>query len=140
MLGVCLVVACSVSTSIGALNEDGSAAAERPSNPDRSVERGLPFINRDGYAGNGFPANHDAWSGTSCNAQHSQSCEAGEFCDPDGPGCAGGDGHCKRVNAPEFCATGSDYSVVCGCDDVTYENDCRRVAAGVAVQYRGACK
>jgi len=39
---------------------------------------------------------------------------------------------------PEFC--GTDAASVCGCDEITYANECLAAAAGVTVDYVGECQ
>ncbi|WKB55575.1 Kazal-type serine protease inhibitor family protein [Eleftheria terrae] len=66
-------------------------------------------------------------------------CGAGEFCDASLPNaCAAGSvaGACRTV--PDVCIALADP--VCGCDGVTYGNDCERAAARVQLAHRGACE
>jgi hypothetical protein len=55
-------------------------------------------------------------------------CRNGSFCDR--PGCTG-TGHCQQRPA-SLC--GSARDPVCGCDDITYFNDCYRRQHGVSRQ------
>lgn len=64
-------------------------------------------------------------------------CAEGEFCDPE-PGTCGDEvliGACVAI--PELCPR--NYAPVCGCDGVTYPNDCNRQAAAVGKDHDGAC-
>jgi len=61
-------------------------------------------------------------------------CNAGEFCDYET--CyIGSTGVCSSI--PEVCP--DVYDPVCGCDGVTYSNDCYRKAHAVSLSHTGAC-
>jgi len=61
-------------------------------------------------------------------------CELGEYCLYDG--CAAETGRCAR--RPRTCRDG--WSPVCGCDGITYSNDCYAALAGVTVDHEGECR
>lgn len=66
-------------------------------------------------------------------------CETGEFCRrtiKDMCGAADAPGICSPI--PEMCTM--DYSPVCGCDGVTYSNECVANSKGVSASYLGECK
>lgn len=59
-----------------------------------------------------------------------------EFCKmPDGHCCCDFFGICTAM--PEACP--EIWNPVCGCDGVTYGNECESDAAGISISYRGAC-
>jgi len=62
-------------------------------------------------------------------------CKPGYACDIKGCG-KGSYGSCTIK--PGTCT--SVYNPECGCDGKTYQNECQRVKAGVALWYAGACK
>jgi hypothetical protein len=74
-------------------------------------------------------------SGTMCGGIAGFRCPDGEVCDvrncwPD----AGGTCVPRPADCPDDCAP------VCGCDDVSYANDCKRLLAGAAYDAEGACE
>jgi len=64
-------------------------------------------------------------------------CAAGELCKFTDGSCGAADqsGYCIAI--PNVCTTVVDE--VCGCDEVTYSNECEAERAGVSIIRRGAC-
>jgi hypothetical protein len=94
--------------------EDGRTDAQLPdgSRPDRTPDSGV----------------------AACGLYPGGECPGGAVCDVHG--CYdGASGLC--LADPGGCA--DLYAPVCGCDWVTYPNDCERVTAGVALSYAGPC-
>lgn len=65
----------------------------------------------------------------------SADCHDNEFCDK--PTCDATSGRCHHRRVIDFCTTGG--APVCGCDGVTYWNDCLREARGVSSSTNGEC-
>lgn len=74
-----------------------------------------------------------------CGTIAGLTCDGTQWCDfgPEPYGCGAGDadGICRP--RPTSCPGHVDE--VCGCDTITYSNDCHASAAGVDVAHRGAC-
>ena len=76
--------------------------------------------------------------GQVCGGIQGLGCPRGQFCDIDIPNACGGvdlSGICRIP--PQVCP--EIYAPVCGCDGVTYGNDCERQAARIQLDHPGEC-
>lgn len=84
----------------------------------------------------GAAAAQTAGEGATCGGIAAIQCEAGLFCEIQGcevfPDQAG-----TCVAVPETCPQQGPR--VCGCDGVTYRNNCERIRAGARLAKQGAC-
>ena len=63
-------------------------------------------------------------------------CDAGEYCDLGvGNCCCDFQGTCAVI--PEMCTM--HFDPVCGCEGKTHSNACAAAAAGVSIDFAGAC-
>ena len=77
--------------------------------------------------------------GQACGGIQGLTCPTGQFCDITTPNACGGadlSGTCRIP--PQVCL--QIYSPVCGCDGVTYANDCERQGAKMQLDHAGACQ
>jgi hypothetical protein len=74
---------------------------------------------------------------TRCGGGDGPTCAEAQYCDWEPNSCGRADevGMCQQ--RPQVCPL--YLAPVCGCDDRTYGNGCQAAAAGVDVQYAGAC-
>ena len=72
-----------------------------------------------------------------CGGLAGGTCQSGEFCEIADGSCGAADqtGMCEAV--PEVCT--EEYVPVCGCNGLTYPNDCSRKRAGTAKVKDGTC-
>jgi hypothetical protein len=111
-LGLVLLGACSVETIVAARTK-----------PDDVADASMP---QDAATADAGP------SGIRCG--RNADCVGNEYCDR--PSCEAREGRCRI--RPSVCA--ADAAPVCGCDGVTYFNDCiRRQTKGEPIRVLGEC-
>jgi hypothetical protein len=74
--------------------------------------------------------------GVACGGAAGDTCAVGEFCKLESGACsADAEGVCTVI--PGVCEP--DVAPVCGCDGVTYSNECFAASAGASIAAAGAC-
>jgi hypothetical protein len=72
-----------------------------------------------------------------CDGRTGNTCSDGDFCDHDPGTCFIRDAEGVCVEVGEYCL--AVYDPVCGCDGVTYSNDCDRIQHRAQKLHDGAC-
>jgi Kazal-type serine protease inhibitor domain len=81
-----------------------------------------------------------AATGTTCGGRGGGTCASGEYCNYTPAaicGRADATGTCTKI--PKNSACDAVYDPVCGCDGMTYSNDCAATLAGASIDHTGAC-
>jgi len=105
--------------------------------PNRRTWWGLWCV---GLLGACVPGEHGGADGgaSACGSRGTQSCEDDEFCKyPVSAACGEADAPGVCTAAPDVCY--EIFKPVCGCDGVTYTNDCFAAHASASVRHEGAC-
>ena len=78
-------------------------------------------------------------SGQVCGTRGAKPCSDKEYCAfPPDAQCGAADQPGKCTPRPQACTL--QFAEVCGCDGVTYGNDCEAASSGTSVAYSGKCK
>ncbi len=123
---------------VGTCDATGTCQA-RPARCPRNIEPvGTTYANACDAAVHAVSVAHAGSCGDRCGTIVGLGCADGDFCDLPAGLCRGADlaGVCTPV--PEVCP--QLYAPVCGCDGVTYPNECARQASEVQKAHDGACK
>ena len=127
---------------IGACGVPGSCES-RPTGCTRDLRwvcgcNGVSYPNDCIAASYGASVAHDGQCTKVCGGIAGIPCPAGEFCDLNAGECHVTDGQGECASVPDACPL--IYAPVCGCDGITYGNDCERQHAKAQKAHDGRCK
>jgi hypothetical protein len=129
---------------VSGIGDDPSDALAQLNEPDGLIVAGWPEIVR-GPGGRALGIDASEYhvpitaAGTVCGTRGVPPCADGSFCDfPPQSLCGRADGPGVCAPTPEACI--EIFAPVCGCDGQTYGNSCEAAAAGVSVDFDGACE
>jgi hypothetical protein len=140
LIAVALVVALAAGCG-----DDDDGGDDDVANPDAAASIDAPGGGGPDAAGGDIDAagggpdggGDDAKNGAFCGGFGGLTCERSEWCDyVDGCGFDDGGGECKP--RPESCI--EIFDPVCGCDRVTYSNECIANLNGQDVLFEGTCR
>lgn len=99
---------------------------------------GQTYSNACNAAAVGAAVIHDGACEVACGARAGDTCSADQYCKFDlGEVCGRADATGVCAPRPEICP--AVFIQVCGCDNLTYSNECHAAAAGVGVLHAGVC-
>jgi len=99
---------------------------------------GRTYSNRCDAAAAGTSIAHAGTCDVVCGGIAGVPCPKGQFCELPAGECSSADLQGTCVETGGFCPL--FYDPVCGCDGVTYGNDCERQRAGAQKDHDGACR
>jgi hypothetical protein len=102
-------------------------------------ERALGTTNGDGGGDAGGNTPDMSFQGPACGTRGGADCPPNAFCEMTSQ-CGAADSGGRCVVLPGDCSGANSKQPECGCDGMTYPNQCERRKSGVSMLHAGACK